>query len=224
MNLEYIMRLLFPPKCIFCGCILDIDTKIEVCKGCYAKIPFICERLPEDEEEGQSVKWYDDIICACEYKGMIKDTILKLKFNDKPYVFRGLAAILAEAAAKAPGISNFDAVVAVPLHKKRERQRGYNHMGLIAAELGKITGCRNMSKALVKIRHTDSQNGLSRKNRLINLRNAFKVADIEAIKGKKVLLVDDVFTTGSTANECSKALKEAGAIYVTVGVIASGRK
>ena len=224
MKFEYILRLIFPPKCIFCGKILDINVDIEVCSGCYSKIKFINGRLSPGYEDRDYTIWYDDIICACEYSGIIKDAIQHIKFKDKPSYYRALSEILARGVKKMSGKGMYDIIIAVPLHKKREKQRGYNQMGLVAKELSKILSCKDMTAALIKIKHTETQSSLLKRERLTNVKDAFKVINVEAIRQKKILLIDDVFTTGATANECSRILKQAGASSVITAVIASGRK
>jgi ComF family protein len=223
MKLEYILRLIFPPKCIFCGKVLNIDVDIEVCEGCYAKIPFMSGKLPQSYDEDYRV-WYDDIICACEYSGIIKDAIQGIKFKDKPSNYRALSAILAHGVKKMTRDNEFDIIVAVPLHKKREKQRGYNQMALVARELSKLLGCKDMTASLIKIKHTETQSSLLKRERLQNIKDAFKVINEGAIRQKNILLIDDVFTTGATANECSRVLKKAGASSVITAVIASGRR
>jgi competence protein ComFC len=111
-------------------------------------------------------------------------------------------------------------LVPVPLHMKRLRERGFNQALLLVKELSKRTGIPYAERALKKIKDTPFQITLKKRERRKNLRRAFQVKDPEAIKGKAVMLVDDVYTTGTTVNECSRALRRAGAEGVVVLTVA----
>jgi competence protein ComFC len=113
-----------------------------------------------------------------------------------------------------------DLLVPVPLHIKRLRERGFNQTLLLVRELSKRTGIPYTERALKKIKDTPFQITLKKRERRKNLRRAFQVKDPERIKGKAVMLVDDVYTTGTTVNECSRALRRAGAEGVVVLTVA----
>jgi ComF family protein len=118
----------------------------------------------------------------------------------------------------------FDIIISVPLHKQKQRSRGYNQSYLISRILSREIGVMEGSYLLSRVKNTKSQSTLSKKERISNIENAFKVLRPCEIDGRRVLLVDDVLTTGCTLDECSKVLKAAGAIEVVAAVIASGRK
>ena len=105
-------------------------------------------------------------------------------------------------------------VLPVPLHVKRLRQRGFNQAGLLAREFGRRLGLPVLFHALVRKIWTEPQTRLNREERLRNVRDAFHVMDVEAVKDRRILIVDDVFTTGTTLNECAKTLKASGASEV----------
>jgi len=107
-----------------------------------------------------------------------------------------------------------DYIIAVPLHKRRLRQRGFNQAGLIAQTLGRKLSVRRRFDILVRSQWTEPQTKLSRKDRLQNVKNAFEVLNPSAADGRCILLIDDVFTTGTTLRECSITLKRAGAAEV----------
>ncbi len=113
-----------------------------------------------------------------------------------------------------------DVLVPVPLHMKRLRERGFNQALLLVKELSKRTGIPYEERALRKIKDTPVQITLKKRERRKNLTRAFQVRDQQAIQGKTVMLVDDVYTTGTTVNECSRALHVAGAARVTVLTVA----
>ena len=132
---------------------------------------------------------------------------------------RGPSAIAALSAEFGPEV----VLVPVPLHASKKRQRGFNQAELAAAEAIRLIGGNTLrleSGVLVRRRNTESQIGLTRHQRRENMRGAFAVTRREAVKGREVLLVDDVFTTGTTVSECSKVLLSAGASKVWVATVA----
>ncbi|MCX7841760.1 MAG: ComF family protein [Clostridia bacterium] len=223
MAIDYILKLIFPPKCFGCRRQLPFDTAMEVCKECYEKIPFTDSHT--DTMLRHSLTGCDEVVCVCEYSGSVKEAIKRYKFSNKPCYHRIFAVLLEHKLKKVTDCRNFDIIVSVPLHKNKLRSRGYNQSQLIARELGRLLGVREDSAALVRVRDTQSQSLISnRDERHENVRDAFAVSDIEKVSLKSVLIIDDIMTTGSTLGECCRALKEAGAKKVTAAVIASGRK
>jgi len=120
-------------------------------------------------------------------------------------------------------LSQIDMIIPVPLHKNRQKQRGYNQAELIGECLAKLLCIPLVPNILVKTSESKSQSVLSRNERLSNVEGLFKVVNAEAIYCKNILIIDDIVTTGSTVNQCSKALKQAGASSVVAGVIATTR-
>lgn len=221
--LEYILDLIFPPKCIFCDSILGDDSICGACKKCYEKIPF-SGRLSLSYGSIKQQTYYDQVVCVCEYEGIIKKALVKYKFSNRPSFYRTFARLMHVSLKNMTNCRNFDIIMSVPLHKARERDRGYNQAQLISKALAKEMGMGDKSWLLSRVRNTGNQSLLAQKQRLVNIKDAFKVTDINKVRGKSILLIDDVLTTGATVNECSRVLKEAGALDITVGVIASGRK
>lgn len=113
-----------------------------------------------------------------------------------------------------------DVLVPVPLHIRRLRERGYNQALILVRELNKRTGIPYQERALVKIKDTPMQTSLKKRERGKNLKGVFEVKDPEAIQGKAVVLVDDVYTTGATVNECARTLLKAGAKQVAALTVA----
>ncbi|MBI4842921.1 MAG: ComF family protein [Nitrospirae bacterium] len=116
-----------------------------------------------------------------------------------------------------------DMAVPVPLYTKRLKERGFNQSALLGKHIANRAGVPLMLNVLVRSRNTLPQVGLSAKERRKNIMNAFDVVSHESVKGKKVMLIDDVFTTGATVNECSKVLKKAGAEEVFVVTLTHGK-
>ena len=115
------------------------------------------------------------------------------------------------------GICGADVIIAVPIHKNRYRERGYNQISLI---LKNMYDNRILEKNLVKIVDNKRQSTLNLEERKINIKKSYKITDVDVIQGKRVLIVDDIYTTGNTLNECSRILKENGAELVGILAIA----
>ncbi len=222
--LQNIINLIFPPKCIFCGRVLDACAKIDICSSCFTKIPFWERAYVAGKAENNNKRYFDTVVCVCEYTGIIKRAVIKFKFFNRASYYRALSKLLAEKLKKMTNNHKFDIIVSVPLHKSRERHRGYNQAFLISRALSREIDIPECSGALKRIKNTATQSLLKKNDRLLNTRNAFVVNSSKKLYKKSILLVDDIFTTGSTINECSRVLKEAGAAYVCAAVIASARK
>ncbi|HOA96430.1 MAG TPA: ComF family protein [Acetivibrio saccincola] len=216
--IKWLKNLLFPPKCIFCNDILDIKSEEFICSDCPSKIPFLNEEISLKPGD-----FYDGILCLFKYKGIVKNAITRYKFHGKMSYYRVFARLLAEKIKETEILQNTDMILSVPLHRNKEQKRGYNQAYLIAKELGKLLETEEQSHVLKRIRNTESQSLLPKYKRKSNVKGAFLVVHPSKIKGKSILLVDDVMTTGSTLNECSRVLKEAGAEKVFVAVLATGR-
>ena len=140
--------------------------------------------------------------------------IHELKYRGRRRVAGRLARMLLEDQAVRELLAGSDVLVPVPLHPRRLRERGFNQAALLAAELGRRTGCPGGEGALVRRRDTSSQAGLSAAARRRNVRDAFAVRRRGLVAGRVVTLVDDVLTTGATAHACAQALKAGGAAEV----------
>ena len=218
----FVSFLFFPPICPDCGrsiargeifcpaCKNKLERPLpgEVCARC-GKTPCTCPELRPA---------FDRTFPAAYYTGSMTRAVHNLKFNHHPGHAKTLAPLLALTLQEADvGRKDFDLLAAAPMSKKRYKQRGYNQAALLALETAKLTGIPFDPKALTKIRETKAQHDLSAEQRRTNLNGSFR-AD-EAVRGKRVLLCDDVLTTGSTANEAAQALLAAGAASVDVLVL-----
>lgn len=222
---EILLRLVFPPKCIFCGKLLDLKASLLICSICYKKIEFFHENKAEQANRNKITdRWCDEMVYACKYNGIIKYSIIKYKFFNKAHHFNTYAAFLENRLRNLPGIRETDMIISVPIHRKRMKIRGYNQSYLISRELSKKMKIPERSELLVRIKHADNQSHIAGNMRFSNIRGVFKVTDPDAVKGKRILLIDDVLTTGSTVNECARVLKEAGAEHVIAAAVASGRR
>jgi len=222
MILNAILDIFFPPVCPLCEKAVVVESFCAACeeafeasriKGPVCRVcgcPFAAAG-GQAHTCGQCLKEpppFVQALSACIYEGAVLAAVSVLKFNARVTLAAGLGAVAAAAA-------RFDApvqlVVPVPLHVARLRQRGFNQSLLLAREVAAALSLPVDYKALRRVRETASQTGLKAADRRINVKGAFAVARPEKLKGKYVLLVDDVMTTGSTVRECAAVLNSAGA-------------
>jgi competence protein ComFC len=165
---------------------------------------------------------FDSAIARFRSRGVVRDLIHRLKYQGELHLRHPLAGWLAQGLAD-PRITAapFDAIVPVPLHSTRRREREFNQAEVLARLLSAKAGAP-MLDCLRRIRNTVTQTRLDRHERMENLRNAFQMRKTARVNGKHLLLVDDVFTTGSTADECARVLKKSGAATVRVMTVARG--
>jgi ComF family protein len=146
------------------------------------------------------------------YDGVLRDLIILFKYGRASVLSRALARYAEDALGSDPRLwEGADGLVPVPLHRKRQRDRGFNQSQLLARELAALRGMRVLDGCLVKVRNNPAQTSLESAGREMNVRGAYEVRGRGKIEGKTLILVDDVFTTGSTLHECSLTLKDAGA-------------
>lgn len=163
---------------------------------------------------------YDRLFASGPYEGSLRRAIQLLKYDG----LEPLATVLGERAAEALGRpDSYDAIVPAPLHRSRLRMRGFNQAALIAREAGRRLGLPVECGWLVRVKPTPPQAGLTRRERRENLRGAFRVPRREDVRGKRVLLADDVATTGATFEACARALKRAGASHAAALAVARAR-
>ncbi len=217
-----------PPRCPGCGAVTPDPHSF--CLACWQSLSFLgepcCVRcgLPFEYEAGADVECgrclaepprFDRLRAAVAYGEVASKVALKLKYGGRP----GVAGTLARFMARHVGEADGDGVlVPVPLHRWRIWRRGYNQSALIASALAKRSGLTADLDLLRRIRATPLLRGLGRRERALAVRGAFRVRDgaKEALAGRRIILVDDFFTSGATANACAAALKRAGAGRVEI--------
>jgi competence protein ComFC len=164
---------------------------------------------------------------VCAFRGLARRAVHQLKYGGVTALAAPMAAVMAGWVAARSAVAGTDGgrggafgllargeadvVLGVPLHPRRERERGFNQSALLAAELGRLLQLPDAAHALERVRETPPQVGLDARDRGANVRRAFEVADARPIDGRIVLLVDDVLTTGATLHECAETLRRAGA-------------
>jgi ComF family protein len=155
------------------------------------------------------------------YEGTLRHLIHLLKYGGLEPLARPLGARLAGVLAAAGRV---DVIVPVPLHRSRRHSRGFNQVELLAAELSRVSGVPCDAGVVRRDRATETQTGLTHRERRLNVQGAFRVRKPQAVAGRHVALIDDVITTGATVAACARALKEAGAARVVVLALARARR
>jgi ComF family protein len=150
------------------------------------------------------------------YSGRLRDLILLFKYEQMRSLAKPLGQFLRQGY---PREAQFDLLAPMPLHWRRLRERGFNQAELLAEQLAPLSGLPVVN-AVRRVKHTPRQAGLTGKQRRANVKGAFMVPKPALVSGKRVLLVDDVLTTGASANSCAQALKEAGASTVAILALA----
>lgn len=210
--LDYIAHLLYPWKCVFCGSVLK-DT--DICRECEEKLPYT-----KGDSVSQKFPFVDKCVSPLYYKDNVRGSVHRYKFAGCSAYSNRYAAIMAECIENNLDCSSIDVVSWIPLSKKRLRYRGYDQARLIAEKISEITDlpCRQL---IDKIKDNSAQS-LSRdaKQRRENVANVYAVHKGENISGLRVLMVDDVVTTGSTISEAARILKKAGAKTVYAATLA----
>jgi ComF family protein len=200
-----LLKLLFPPKCVLCGKVLDHSEK-DLCSECWENAPK-CTRLKGD------VTFVKERCALWFYEGNVRKSILRYKFGNRRSYAYSYANLLAEKL-KEEYPEGFDILTWVPISPLRKVKRGFDQVQKLANALSKPMGIEPM-RTLKKVRHNRPQSGISGPaHRRANVLGAYKVIQPEALWGKRVLLLDDVITTGATMDECAKMLKIFGAAEV----------
>jgi len=235
MFFKAFLDILFPPLCHVCRCFLAEPTEIHLCDGCREKIipvssplclicglPFATEN-GSDHTCGQCLttrRPFTGARAAARFEGPLQELIHRFKYGKKVHLSRPLGLLTAAALGDVPPAFSADFIVPVPLHRTRLRERGFNQSQLIGRVLAKSWKIPLSVNNLRRIRWTTPQTGLSAAERERNIRGAFSVARPDRFIDKRLLLVDDVYTTGSTVTECAKTLCRYGAKEVYVVTVA----
>lgn len=216
----------FPSFCPLCSSLLEKPGERVVCRNCLrnlrpetAAFCLCCGRFFAGRVASHpcpacldSPPAFSRHRSACRYRGTVKDLIRLLKYQKKMVLGDDLARFLFKHLRREHSLWwGADILVPVPLHPHRLRQRGFNQAEILARRLSRLSRLDLQTKALIKVRDAAPQTTLSGEDRRSNLRGAYAVRGGRLIQGKTVILVDDVFTTGATMEECSRVLREAGA-------------
>lgn len=231
---QQLLTLIYPDFCLLCDRALAHGSAAVLCPDCQDEVPILSENLcqicgkplvdlakPRCLDCRRRVHFFEEGRALWPYENKVKTAIKAYKYNNR----REMGPLFAKVMAKVYNDHMdwpVDMVIPVPLHPKKERARGFSQTGLMADIFMKETGLPLEAKALKRHTATKAQEGLSEKERLANVMHAF-VADSDMVRGRLILLIDDVYTTGATLDGCAKALIDAGAKKVYFMTVAIGR-
>jgi len=219
-----LLAAIFPARCVGC------DRRAGAfCAACWATLPRLrpplCPRCSRPERSGTRCRScrgaapaLQAVRAACGYAGAVRIAVQRLKYSQERHIATPLATLLLECLASRPLAA--DGILAVPLDAGRGRERGYNQAALLAAPVAHTLALPVLSEVLGRTRPTRPQVGLGARERRANVRGAFACLDPAAVAGRRLLVVDDVMTTGATLEACAEALCAAGAAQVYGLVVA----
>ncbi len=232
---EAVGRLIYPPHCVVCDAPLTESEDRYLCPECIGAISYVqdptCPKCGHElgpHADGRKrcplcrnlPLLFDRAVAAAHHDGPARDLVLGLKFGAQIHNAFPLATLLAARLGDTNLIDCVDVIVPVPLHRSRRRARGFNQSEILAEELGERLDLCVVAGRLVRTVNTAPQTQvMSVPDRRANVRGAFALRRAEPFRGKSVLLVDDVLTTGATAGECARVLKDAGARRVFVATV-----
>lgn len=201
--MDAVLDLLFPPKCPFCHRLLA-KGEVGFCAKCQAELPWALGKQGEQKPEFTA-----GCVSPLYYREGVRQAVHRFKFYGRAEYAKVFAPLMAQSVRDNWPEENFDLVTAVPLHWRRRRARGYDQAQLLAEEVGRLLGVP-AQVTLKKIRHTPAQSGQSdHEARRVNVLGAYDVNGKE-FAGERVLLVDDVVTSGATLSECARTLRTGG--------------
>ncbi len=236
MAVRDLLDLVFPRACAACGG-AAADHALHLCWDCLARVSYVappfcslCGDPVAGRVDGEFVCFwctktgphFERARSAARYSGVVRDLLRQFKYGHALWLRGDLAGVLKACVEAHYAPDDFDAVVAVPLFRARRRERGYNQAELLARRLARAFGKPLLSRCVARVRPTATQTHLTAAERATNVRDAFQVRFACRLKGRRLLLIDDVMTTGATVNECARALKEGGAERVLVATLARG--
>jgi ComF family protein len=239
MNLAEILRdissVIFPPQCLGCAEILNPGENRIFCLACEAKVDIIngaiCSvcgiSFPDSPSPGhrcgdciENKPFFSCARAVFSYESLILEAIHRFKYHRDLAVGETLASFMADFAFPDINFPEYTMIMPVPLHVKKLRQRGFNQSLILAKAIGKRHKIPVDFSLLKRHKFTESQTGMTKDERRKNIKGAFEITAWEKIAGQNIILVDDVFTTGATANECAKTLLKAKAQKVAVLTLA----
>ena len=226
---EKIINLIYPQTCGICG---KINNKT-ICSKCNIQLKkqekmgiLTKEKLEENSLEME--KHFEELMYIFKYEGQIRELILDYKFNEKSYMYKTFVNFLLKNKKIFENIKKYDKIIPVPISKKKYKERGYNQSLLIAKEISmQISYETNnniklelVNNCLIKTKNIIEQSKLNKEDRQHNIQGVYTLKNGSILTNKSILLIDDIYTTGSTVNECSRVLQQAKPNKIGVLVLA----
>lgn len=229
-----LLDVILPPACHICNSFIPDAGKLHICPACHDRLPLVSSPLcslcgipfsgaGDDHHCGACITHpphFDSARAHFLYEGPIRELIHAFKYSRNTQLRYPLALLALEGTGEVLAGHHFDLIVPVPLHHSRLRQRGFNQAVLLGRVLARHLSLPMLPDALARTRATEPQIELSAAERRANVKGAFSAKRPDRITGKRILLLDDVMTTGSTMDECARELKKAGAEAVIAVTIA----
>lgn len=218
-----LQKLIFPPVCGICGKL----NENYLCNRCNLELQKEAQFQVDSyiTETGFQRKHFDEHIYFFKYQGLIREQIINYKFNDEAYKYKAISNFILKNfilkdIKSFQILNNYDLIVPVPISKKRLKERGYNQAELIARQIAKALEKRIVTNCLCKSKNIVAQSTLNKQEREENIKDVYTIKNERVLLKQRVLLVDDIYTTGSTANECCRILQEAKPAKIGVMMIA----
>lgn len=211
---RFLRSMLFPERCPYCGKMIEPNEII--CPSCHDEV----QRKHVPIKGGaRGFRCVSSFV----YDGKVRRMILRIKYRDRTQYIRQIADIIAGDIAYAYGENAFDVITAVPIHKKDRYQRGYNQSKILAKALSTVMDLPYCD-TLLKIRHTKKQHNLTYAERKTNLNGAFQLIDQELVRDKRILIIDDIVTSGYTLGNCCKVLSKGKPQLICCATIANAQR
>lgn len=212
---HWVMELLFPPKCVLCGRLLGKE-ELDLCRACRVE-------APEYPSQKRKIQFLDSFAAVWYYEGNVRKSLLRYKFYNARSFAGSYGRILAMKLQREYP-EGFDCLTWIPVSPLRRLRRGYDQVELLARAVGRELGMSPV-RLIRKVRHNRSQSSIrGAAERRANVLGVYREISREQIAGKRILLLDDILTTGATAGEAGRVLLTAGAKEVHCAVVAAARK
>ena len=209
-----IINMLFPQICGICE---KVNTD-GLCNKCKIELERLVESSIIDTELEN--RFFNELIYIFKYEGFIRKLILDYKFHEKPYMYISIVAFILKNKKIYEKLQSYDTIIPVPISKKRMKERGYNQSLLIAKQISKDVKIPLQTNCLFKTKNIIEQSKLNKEQRKQNIQNVYELKNREILNNKQILLIDDIYTTGNTVNECAKVLQQAKPKKIDVLVLA----
>ena len=216
--------LFFPNYCFGCKGGLVKGEEI-LCTLCLAELPLVDYYNSNDNPivnkfVGRIPVKYGWALFKFKKSGVVQQLLHQLKYNNRPEIGERLGKMFAHKLLENGHGKAFDMIIPIPLHKSKKRSRGYNQSSMIARGMSDVLQTRHTDSLIERVSATSTQTKKTKMERWDNVNYAFRVTDPSLISGKRILVIDDVITTGSTFEACIKTLLEAGAAEISIGCLA----
>ena len=210
--IKYAINLIYPNVCGMC----DKLCKKDLCKKCEINL----NNMAKFKIDKYKNKKFAKHLYILKYEGIIKERLINFKFNEKSYIYKAFVNFVIKSEKICRFLKSYDIIIPVPIHYNRKVTRGYNQSALIAKEIARKFNIQYEEKVLFKKVNNRPQSTKNKQERMNNVKGVYYTKNEYKILNKKILLLDDIFTTGSTVNECSRILKESGAKLIDIVTIA----